>query len=380
MQIYVVKPQDTVTSIAASFGISTDSILYTNQIPYPYTLAVGQALLLNTGPNTGQRLPIKSNGYAYPYISPWVLEQTLPYLTELSIFAYGFTERGDLLSPPLDDGFMISAARNFGVTPILTLAPLGSDGNFDNNLIHALLQNPAAVSNLLTQLTDLMKQKDFGGLDVDFEYILEEDRNAYSAFIRQAADAVHAQGNRLSVALAPKSGISDISILTIGLDYQSLGQAADQVLLMTYEWGYKYGPNLPVAPLNKVRQVVEYAVTQIPPEKIQLGVPNYGYDWPLPYIRNATEAVTIGNVEAVQIAVANRAEIQFDEIAMSPFFRYTQAQTAHEVWFEDVRSLRAKFELIREFGLLGAGYWQIMDWYLANWLLLSDTFWIKKGT
>lgn len=379
MQIYVVKPQDTVSSIAASFGISADSIIDVNQIPYPYGLAVGQALLLNTGPNANPRLPIKSNGYAYPYISPWVLDQTLPYLTELSVFAYGFTVNGDLLPPPLDDGFMVSAARSFGVTPVLTLAPLGADGNFNNGLIHALVQNPAAISNLLRQLTDTMRQKDYGGLDVDFEYILAEDRDAYSAFVRQAADAVHAQGSRLSVALAPKADASDLSILTVGLDYRSLGQAADQVLLMTYEWGYKYGPNLPVAPLDKVRQVVEYAVTQISPEKIQLGIPNYGYDWPLPYIRGVTEAVTIGNVEAVQIAVANRAEIQFDETAMSPFFRYTQAGVAHEVWFEDVRSLRAKFELIQEFGLLGAGYWQIMDWFFANWLLLADTFWIEKG-
>ncbi len=52
---------------------------------------------------------------------------------------------------------------------------------------------------------------------------------------------------------------------------------------MTYEWGYKYGPNMAVAPLNMVRRVLDYAVTEIIPEKIMLGIPNYGYDWPLPF-------------------------------------------------------------------------------------------------
>ncbi|MCM1112859.1 MAG: glycosyl hydrolase family 18 protein [Muribaculum sp.] len=135
-----------------------------------------------------------------------------------------------------------------------------------------------------------------------------------------------------------------------------------------------------VAPLNQVRRVVEYALTEIPAEKIDLGIPNYGYNWPLPYERGTTKAVTIGNVEAVRIAIYQGAVIEFDELAQSPYFRYTDRQTGmeHEVWFEDVRSLQAKFDLIREYGLRGCGYWQIMQWFLANWLLLADHFYIGK--
>lgn len=134
-----------------------------------------------------------------------------------------------------------------------------------------------------------------------------------------------------------------------------------------------------VAPLSMVRQVVDYAVTEIPPEKIMLGIPNYGYDWPLPFVQGTTEALTVGNVEAVQIAVRNDARIQFDLVAASPFFRYTREGTAHEVWFEDVRSLKEKFELVKEYGLRGCGYWQIMRLFRANWLLLEDMFWIAKN-
>lgn len=134
-----------------------------------------------------------------------------------------------------------------------------------------------------------------------------------------------------------------------------------------------------VAPIFQVRKVLDYAVTEIPREKIRLGIPNYGYDWPLPFEKGVTKAKTIGNVEAVQIAVKQGAEILFDEQAQSPYFTYEENGILHEVWFEDVRSMQAKFDLIREYGLNGAGYWQIMRFFRANWMLLADQFEIIKN-
>lgn len=129
-----------------------------------------------------------------------------------------------------------------------------------------------------------------------------------------------------------------------------------------------------VAPINKVREVLDYAVTVIPPEKIHLGIPNYGYDWTLPFVQGVSKARTLGNVEAMQLAVANNAPIFFDETAKSPFFHYTSGSDRHEVWFEDVRSLEAKFALIEEYQLRGCSYWQIMQLFRANWILLGETF------
>lgn len=139
-------------------------------------------------------------------------------------------------------------------------------------------------------------------------------------------------------------------------------------------WAYTYGPPVAVAPLNKVREVVDYAITRIPSEKLSLGIPNYGYDWTLPYVRGESKAKTIGNIEAVQIAIQNNAAIQFDPVAMSPYFHYYRDGQQHEVWFEDVRSLQAKFALVVEYELRGMGYWTIMQLFRANWLLLADTF------
>ena len=85
-------------------------------------------------------------------------------------------------------------------------------------------------------------------------------------------------------------------------------------------------------------------------------------------------ARTIGNVEAVQQAAEKGAEIFFDETAQTPYYSYIEDGVTHEVWFEDVRSIAAKFSLIEEYGLSGAGYWQLMRLFRANWILAEDTF------
>lgn len=195
-------------------------------------------------------------------------------------------------------------------------------------------------------------------------------------FVWEVRTAINQLGYPVTVALAPKTSDDQPGLLYEGKDYALLGEAADEVLLMTYEWGYTYSQPMAVAPINNVRRVVEYALTRIPNEKINLGIPNYGYDWPLPYEKGVTRATTIGNVEAVTIAANNGAEIQFDETAMSPFFNYTKNGIAHEVWFEDVRSMQAKFNLVEEYGLRGMEYWQIMRLFRANWLLLADRFFL----
>lgn len=383
MSIHVVKEGESVDTIAAAYGITTAALLYANQIPYPYQLAIGQALLIQDRAQDEQgvdreRNIIVSNGYAYPFISEWVLEQTLPYLSELSVFSYGFSTEGNLIPPLWDDEPLIWKARQFRAAPILVLTPFDENGQFNNYLISVVSNDRQIQQHLIEQLMQTVRDKDYAGIDIDFEYILAEDREAFAEFVYHVRVAANAEGYSVSVALAPKIADDQPGLLYEGKDYALLGEAANYVLLMTYEWGYTYGPPMAVAPINKVQQVVDYAITRIPIEKISLGIPNYGYNWTLPYQRGVSRATTIGNVEAVQIAIRHGASIQFDEVAMSPFFRYQHNGTTHEVWFEDVRSVREKFRLVQQYGLRGVGYWQIMQLFRANWLLLADTFWISK--
>lgn len=376
MTIYLVKPGDTIDQIAAMYQVSTEAISYANQIPAPYQLAIGQAVLIPTEEETNDKRIATANGYAYPFISPWVLQQTLPYLTNLLIFSYGFSPEGTLIPPLISENWMIAQANSVKVTPVLVLTPFGADGRFNNNLIHSMLINSQARNQLIQELLTITGEKGYGGVDVDFEYILAEDRDRFTEFVAELRTSMNQVGKFVSVALAPKTSADQKGLLYEGKDYHGLGEAADEVLLMAYEWGYTYGPAMAVAPLNKVRQVVEYALTEIAADKINLGIPNYGYDWTLPYIKGESKAVTIGNIEAVQIAIANSVPIQFDEIALSPFLTYQKEGKEHEVWFEDARSLNAKYQLLTEYNLKGIGVWQIMRWFRPMWLLYASLYYV----
>ena len=137
---------------------------------------------------------------------------------------------------------MIAAALRQGVRPVLTLTPLGSDGHFNNNLVTALVQSRDMQEKLLWELGSVMNRMGYGGLDIDFEYVQAIDREAFAGFVDFAAQVMNLFGYPVSVALAPKTSRDQPGLLYEGMDYRLLGEAANRVMLMTYEWGYTYEP------------------------------------------------------------------------------------------------------------------------------------------
>lgn len=137
-----------------------------------------------------------------------------------------------------------------------------------------------------------------------------------------------------------------------------------------------------VAPLPNVTAVLLYALTEIPPEKILLGIPNYGYDWGLPFITGKTKAETISNTEAVNRAVRVGTDIHYDAVSEAPLYYYTNVEDlqpyAHVVWFEDVRSVSEKMNLAEQTGILGIGYWNLMNLFNQNFLYLISEYNIQK--
>ena len=118
-----------------------------------------------------------------------------------------------------------------------------------------------------------MQEKGYQGLDVDFEYLGQELAEAYAQFLTLLHERLAPYGLPLIAALAPKTSADQPGTLYEGHDYARVGAATDAVLLMTYEWGYTAGPPMAVAPLPQVRRGLDYALTEMAPEKIFLGVP-----------------------------------------------------------------------------------------------------------
>ena len=374
-QYHVVEPGETLASIAAMHGMTANELFQLNPalkgLPF---ITPGQSLVIALDqPKLGT---FATNGYAYPNIDRSVLRRTLPYLTYLSVFSYGFQPDGTLIDQP--DTELITLAREYGTKPLLVLTTLGEDGMFSSARASALLNDEAAQNALIQNLARTMSAKGYAGVDIDFEYIPAEDRDKYTAFVRKATETLNPLGYETFVALAPKTSDAQRGLLYEAQDYAGLGAAANNALLMTYEWGYSRSAPMAVAPINKVAEVVNYAVQRIDPRKLFLGVPNYGYDWTLPFVPGETIARSIGNVAAVEQAVQENAMIEYDETAQSPHYEYWHSRIGHEVWFEDARSVQAKLALAAAKGLRGVSVWSLMRWFPQLWLVLSSLYHIEK--
>ena len=376
-ETYTVLPDDTLYTIASRYGISVITLVQNNPDLANAPLYPGQTLTIRFDNDRIRGLYI--NGYAYPYIRMPVLRRALPSMTYLTIFGYGFTEDGTLI--PIDDQPLINAAYTFNTAPVMLLSSMTENDNFSTERASLLFRDIELQNKVLDNIISVMLEKGYVGLDSDFEYIDPQDVAAYVAFLENAAARLHVYGFFLNTDLAPKTSATQEGLLYEAHDYGRIGAIADTVLLMTYEWGYTYGPPMAIAPINRVREVVSYAVTEIPPQKIMMGVPTYGYDWPLPFVQGVTQATVLGAQEAVALAARYNASIQFDQTAQSPYFNYRDSNgQAHVVWFEDVRSIRQKFNLIDEFSLRGAGYWNIMRPFAQNWSYISAAYTINRTT
>lgn len=371
---------DTLSKIAASSGVPVWKIVYDNQLQDKNQIVPGQALLLlkvkegqEEEDEKDEQISLAEGktvgGYAYPFIDAEILEQSFPALKELLVFSYGFTFEGDLILPAQDDLWLVETAWRHGAKPLMVLTPF-SGGAFNNQLVKVLVENAEVQERLLEQLLEEVEKRGFAGVNIDFEYVLPENKEQYAQLIQKMRESMNKKGYTVSVAVPPKVSDRQKGLLVEGVDYKLVGESADYVFLMTYEWGYTYGPPMAVAPLDKVRQVAEYALGQIPAEKLILGIPNYGYDWQLPYERGITKARTIGNIEAVNLAVSQGSDIQYAPTAQSPWFTYKTGGMEHVVWFEDVRSIQAKWKLVQELDLAGAWYWNLMRKFRSNWLML----------
>ncbi len=372
---YKAEHGDSLYSIAKKYGTTVFHILASNpEITDPSKISIGQEILI-TFPR--KKLgTIEVNGYAFPNIDINTLENTLPHLTYLSIFSYQVRADGSLVS--INDSELTTLARQYKTASLMVVTNIKEGGSFDSELAHTILSDENIQNKLLDNIVKVLNDKRYHGLNIDFEYLYPRDKENYNKFLKKAVDKLRPLGYSVSTAVAPKTSADQKGLLYEAHDYQAHGKILDHVIIMTYEWGYTFGPPLPVAPYNLVEEVIQYAVKEIPSNKILMGIPNYGYDWTLPFVKG-TAARSISNTEAIKLASEVGAQIKFDERAKSPYFNYfDKNRKQHIVWFEDARSIEAKLTLVEKYNLGGVSYWTINTFFPQNWVVLESMYNVKK--
>lgn len=369
---YFVQAGDSLYSIAQKAGITYQELASINGLSSEQPLAIGWRLYLPPKPKTAAEF----NAYAEPFgetVSENILLRTreaAPYLTYLAPFSFQAQRDGSLSTLPVEPFVeIVEANRNTLMMVITNL----EEGGFNDELGRILLNDMTVQNNLLDNIETTAKQYGFRDIHFDFEYLRPEDEEAYTAFLAKAKERYSQEGWLVSAALAPKTRADQPGRWYEAHNYKAIGEIVDFVVIMTYEWGYSGGPAQAVSPIGPVRDVLEYALTEMPASKIMMGQNLYGYDWTLPFVQG-TQARAISPQQAIEIAATQGVSIQYDTTAQAPFIEYTADGKDHIIWFEDARSIQAKFDLLKELNLRGMSYWKLGLSFPQNWLLLSDQF------
>ncbi|AZU60829.1 LysM peptidoglycan-binding domain-containing protein [Neobacillus mesonae] len=370
---HTVQSGETLWAIANRYGTTVQAIVQSNNIQNAGMIYVGQRLRIPEAPKP----VIEVNAYVtdMEQAGANLVAPLTPYFTYVSPFSHSVGEDGSLA--PLKDEAIIRTARERNVAPLLAITNfVGS--KFSAERAALVLGTPEIQDKLIANILTMLKEKGYIGVNIDFEYVNPSDRENYNNFLRKVVAKLRPQGYSVSTALAPKISAGQKGQLYEAHDYAAHGQIVDFVVIMTYEWGWIGGRPWAVAPISEVRKVLDYAVTEIPRNKIVMGVPLYGYDWKIPW-KQGTLARIISPKEAVDIAAKYGVAISYDETYQSPFFRYTdETGQQHEVWFEDARSMQAKYDTVKAYNLRGISYWVLGTAFPQNWPVQAANITVKK--
>lgn len=372
-ETYTVKAGDSLFSIAEENNIPVMELLRNNAyLSDRSNLRVGEELIIRY--EDGET-SIRVNGMAYSFIDDEILRKTLPFLTYITIM--GSRVEIDANITDTNDERIIQMSLAYGVIPLMLVYGITDTGQGSAVLTHTILNSQELQDRLIANLIDRLSTKGYYGAVFGFQYVRVDDRQLYTDFIIRASNLLHELGFLTGAVLIPDTFGYVPGSTANSSYYRQIGASVDGVILLSYQWSTGYIPQVYQSAYSYLRDYVEFAISQIPPEKIYLGLSRVAYDWELPYVEGESFVSSLTNQAAIALANQYGSEIFFDELTQIPYFEYRVGETTHLVWFKDIRYVNAILELVNTYGLGGVSIWNIM-YYFRIWLVLNSQYQIEK--
>lgn len=374
-QVYYIQSGDTLQSIADAFEVSDIQLLQNNpQLSDRDYFYIGEEIIISYKKDIEE---LEVNGYAFSYIDVNTLKKTLPLLTYLTILGYQITATGDIVAP--NDTNIIKIAKEYGVAPLMMCTTLNIQGQGSYEITHTILNDENLKENYINNIIRVLRQNNLAGINFGCQFILKEDLQSHINLMAEVKSRLQNEGFLVFITIVPSTygfvpgGVNDSTY------FYQIGQIADRVILISYEWTYAAIPLVAQTTVNFLEIYVQYAVTQIPSNKILLGITRVAYDWELPYIENESNIKALTNTSAINLAYDMGVDILFDEETQTPYFYYTYSGTEHFVWFKDANTINSILNLINKYNLKGISVWSIMDFGPATWTVINSQKKIEKA-
>lgn len=296
------------------------------------------------------------------------IQNNLNSFSEVSPFWYYPDSSGRVLAyPGGENSTIISYLKNNNIKIVPTVANI-LNGQWNGPLVSKIINDPVLASANINNIVNLVVSKGYDGIDLDYEDLSSNDRTAFSKFVQDLANALHTQGKILAVDVYAKTSEPGSWGGPQAQDWTIIGQAADEVRLMTYEYHWSTSPAGPISPVNWVDSVLAFAVSKIPSSKVMHGVSLYGYDW---VGSNGIDKVWS---EIMNIASTYGSTINWDATSMEPWFQYTNSGTQHTVWFSNASSTDARLSLTNKYNLGGIFLWRLGGEDPSVWNVIQSKF------
>ena len=273
--------------------------------------------------------------------------------------------KGELLINKPEQGYVEWAHKNnYKVWALVS----NGDGLIDTT--SEVLNDYVLRENLINNIVNMASNCNFDGINIDFEYMYEKDKNVFSRFIIELAPRLREYGKVLSVDVTAPDGSENWSGC---YDRHTIGRVADYIVYMAYD---QYGTSSNNAGTTGGCDWVETNIKkfvgtqeEIEPEKVILAMPLYTRLWRSNSDGTySSEVVLLKNVES---KIPSGVEKKWDDSLKQNYVEFTQNGRTCKMWLEDEASIRARFELMHKYDLAGAAYWREGYEYSRYWDLVA---------
>ncbi|MFC1647623.1 glycosyl hydrolase family 18 protein [Patescibacteria group bacterium] len=289
-------------------------------------------------------------------------------INTISPFWYHLNEDGTLV-PPKDgeDITLIEFAHENNIPIIPTIS-----NSFNGDTVAAIVNDPEIKKQNIQIISDLIRKYNYDGIDIDYEGLHSEDKNAFTAYIRDLREELNHYNKKLTIAIQAKSYPALLKYGDRGQDWKALSQYVDEFRIMTYDYGWSGSIPRPVAPYYWVEEVIEYAVDNVPREKIYVGIPFYGYGWSEDYFSSYTYDTIELILSKYSVDFQYDPETKTNRLFYISEFDEREPPVPHEVWFENHVSLEPKLELVKKYDLGGIAIWRLGKEDEMNWRVIKQ--------
>jgi spore germination protein YaaH len=300
---------------------------------------------------------------------------------------YEHASQIDILVPTwysVDKDGLVSGGANPEVLAVakqdhIPVMPIIANAGFAQEDFHKLLSNADAYRKMIAQIIAAAKENGYVGFQFDFENVNWADRDALTAMVAEAATALHQQGLQLSIATVPNApghpGETGFSTWIYAnwrgaYDLAALAKSVDLICLMTYDQHTRWTAPGPVAGWGWTTENLDYALKSVPPEKLSLGIPLYGYHWfagtPSRTVDPSTHnpidkpnpsAEYIGGQDVLDYAKTYNAHIEWDPVDRAAWFYFYRDDMREWIFFTDRRTFEERYNLVKQHHLQGFCSW-----------------------